>query len=81
MLWYFLEWTITQLASTPKLTSEKFVKTSVTTGQQQYYSELSTTGQSIKIQTNKKMYNVEMHLLQSLLITFIPLNTAVALSN
>ena len=37
---------ITQLALTPKLTSEKFVKTSVTTGQQQYYSELQTTGQS-----------------------------------
>ena len=37
---------ITQLASTPKLTSEKFVKISVTAGQQQYYSELHTTGQS-----------------------------------
>ena len=32
----------TQRASTPKLTSEKFVETSVTTGQQQYYSELHT---------------------------------------
>ena len=72
---------IIRLTLTPKLTSEKFVKTSVITGQQQLLIQNYIQLYNLNKKTKIKMCNVEMHLLQGLLIIFIPLNTAVALSN